>query len=93
MNFDNKNAKQIYFNHIKGVISELNDAPEYCSVTISCGHENIKQVNLGAKKEQFDKLKLLYKIGDRVNCGFHIASNKKGERWYTSAILLSINLE
>ena len=93
MDLDNRNSRQVYFNQVKGTISELNDGPEYCSITLSCGHENAKSVNLVTKKPQFDKVKEKHSIGDKVNCQFHIVSNKKFDRWHTSVILLSIGFE
>ena len=45
-----KNDKQFRFNEIKGVITELNDEPEFCSITVTVGHENPRDVNLSLKK-------------------------------------------
>ncbi len=93
MEMDNKNPRQVYFNQVKGAISELNDCGEYCSVTLSCGHENPRLVNLVTKKAQFTKVKEKHAVGDRVSCRFYLASNKKHERWHTSAILLEISFD
>ena len=41
-----KNDKQLFFNQIRGVIQELNDGEEFCSLTLSVGHENNRNVNL-----------------------------------------------
>jgi len=93
MEMENRNPKQIIFNQIKGVISELNDGDEFCSVTITCGHENVRPVNLVTKKPEMDKVIQKHNIGDKVTCSFYLVSNKKRDRWYTAAILLSINNE
>lgn len=93
MELQNKNDKQIYFNQIKGVISELNDADKYCSITLIVGHENTRDVNISMNKAQFDQLKQKHTIGDKVTCGFFLVSNKKYDRWYTSALLLSIGFD
>ncbi len=90
MELENKNDKQVYFNRVKGTITELNDGPEFCSITLQCGHENPRSVNLVTKKPKFNQLKEKHSLGDRVACKFYLASNKKHERWHTSAILLSI---
>ena len=49
-----KNDKQLYFNQIKGDIIELNDGEQYCSITLSVGHDNTRNVNLVMKKKQYD---------------------------------------
>jgi hypothetical protein len=93
MEMDNKNDKQVYFNQIKGVIAELNDAEEFCSVTIKCGHEKPRDVNLSTKKEQFDIIKKKFSIGDKVVCKYYPVSKKKHARWYDSLILMSISFD
>lgn len=87
----NKNGKQTFFNQVRGVITELNTSDEFCSVTLNCGHENGKNVNLVTKRPHFDRLASKHKVGDKVLCHFHVASHYKHGRWYTSAILLDIN--
>ncbi len=93
MDFENKNEKQIYFNQVRGVVSELNDGEEWCSVSLSCGHERLRNVNLVCKKPQFQKIKDKHGIGDKVVCQFYVSSHKKHERWFTSCILLSVDLD
>ncbi len=90
MDMNNKNPRQMFFNQVKGTISELNDGGEYCSVTISSGHENPRPVNLVTKKDQFSELIKKHKVGDRVSCQFFLVSNKKHGRYHTSAILLGV---
>jgi hypothetical protein len=91
MEFINKNELQIKFNEIRGTISELNDSGDFCSVTLNCGHENVRPVNLATRRIEFEKIVQAHRIGQKVVCRFYLASNKKFDRWYTSAILLSIN--
>ena len=85
-----KNEKQFKFNEIKGVIIELNDAEKFCSVTLSVGHENIRNVNLTMKKNKFDEIKQLIEVGDKVCVFYYIVSRNKNQRWYTTANLLEI---
>ena len=85
-----KNDKQIYFNQIKGIITELNNQEEYCSITVSVGHENSRHVNLSLKKSPYDSIANNLVIGDKIVAKFYIVSRKKNERWYTSANLLEV---
>jgi hypothetical protein len=84
------NQKQIKFNELKGIISEINVAEDYCSITLEVGHSNIRSVNLCSKAIYFDRLIQNFKIGDKVNAHFYLASNKKNGRWYTTANLLNV---
>lgn len=88
--FDNKSS-QIYFNQVKGVIVELNEGAEYCSVTLEVGHDKTRLVNLVTKKGQYDVLLGRFKLGEKITCMFYPTSNKKGERWYSSLVLLNAN--
>lgn len=89
MKFSSKSEQSI-FNETKGVISELNDGEKFCSVTLLVGHDNSRSVNIAAKKELFDQLKVKHSIGDRVICAHYPVSNKKLDRWHTHLRLLSI---
>jgi hypothetical protein len=84
------NQKQIKFNEIKGIIIEINIADDYCSITLEVGHSNKRNVNLCCKAIYFEKLIQNFKTGDNVNAHFYLASNKKNDRWYTTANLLNI---
>jgi len=88
-----KNDKQLFFNQIRGIIHELNDGEEFCSLTLSVGHENNRHVNLVSKKPIYDQLIHNYKIGEKVCVRFYISSRKKHERWYTTATILDIQRE
>lgn len=87
----NRNDKQFKFNEIKGSITEKNDHPSWCSITINVGHENPRLVNLSIKKVDFDKIKDKFLIGDKVAVRFYITSRFKSERWYTTANILQID--
>ena len=86
-----KNDKQFRFNEIKGVITELNDEPEFCSITVTVGHENPRDVNLSLKKSHYDSIAKDLILGDKITARFYIVSRKKNERWYTSANLLAVH--
>jgi hypothetical protein len=85
------NQKQVKFNEIKGVLSEINLEDEFCSITLEVGHTNKRQINLSSKKVYFDDQIRDFKVGDNVLAMFYIASIKKYNRWYTTAFLLSLN--
>jgi len=84
------NSKQQKFNEIRGCIAEINDHEKYCSLTILCGHENPRSVNISVKKSAFEPIKYKHKIGDVVVCSFYVVSNKRNERWFTSINLINI---
>lgn len=88
--FLNKNDKQVYFNQVKGRLSELNDGEVFCNITIEVGHENPRSVNFVLKKREFDSLRKTYILGDRVTVRFYITSRFKNERWYTTATVLDV---
>ena len=87
----NKNDKQIYFNQVRGVITEMNDAPLYCSITLKVGHESFRYVNLSLKKELFEQLLANFTIGDKVTAKFFVSSNNKNGRWFSNINLLSLD--
>jgi len=88
----NKNDKQMNFNEIKGTVCELNDDPEWASITLNVGHENTRQVNVSCKKEVYNLIKNKYKVGDKVSVRFYVASRFKGGRFYTSCHCLQVDL-
>ena len=85
----NKNDKQQQFNQIKGTITQLNEYEKYCSVTVKAGHENPRDVNLTCKKQLFELIKNLHKVGDRVSITYYLVSRFK-THWHTTANILSI---
>jgi hypothetical protein len=86
-----KNDKQLFFNQIKGIIEEMNDGEQFCSITLKLGHENSRNVNLIIKKPQFEPILKKYNVGDKVCVRFYISSRKKHDRWYTTATILDVN--
>lgn len=85
----NKSEKQKVFAEHKGVISELNDGEKFCSVTLTTGHENKREVNFCCKKHQFDEFVKNVQIGDKVLIRYFLSSRYK-ERWYTMANILEV---
>jgi hypothetical protein len=85
-----KNDRQVYYNQVKGVITELNDDVNYCSITLKVGHENTRDVNLSMKKTQYDSIIEGLYLGKKVLAKFFVVSRKKTDRWYTSANLLEL---
>ena len=86
-----KNEKQLYFNQIKGIITELNSGEKYCSVTLLVGKETTRHVNLGVKKQDFDQLFENFNKGDKIVAYYYLVSKAKNEKWYTSANLIAID--
>lgn len=86
----NKNKNQFHFNTIKGVLTEKNDGEVFCSLTIKVGHEKTRDVNCICKKPQFDSIKDIIQIGDKVSVQFYVTSRFKNGRWYTTASALTI---
>jgi hypothetical protein len=87
------NDKQQVFNQVKGEILEINAGEDFSSLTLKVGHANFRSVNLSCKTIHFNELIQCKSIGDKVLCQFYISSNKKNDRWYTTANLLSISKE
>ena len=82
--------KQLFFNQIKGEITELNSGDKFCNLTLKVGHEKLRYANLVAKKEIFDEIVRKYKIGDIVTVRFFVSSRYKHERWYTMCNVLEV---
>ena len=87
----NRNDKQFNFNEIKGSIFELNEDKDWCSITLSVGHENQRLVNFSMKATEFDKIKTKYLIGDKIAIRFYLTSRFKNGRWYTIANILQMD--
>lgn len=85
-----KHDKQIYFNRVKGILTEIDKGNEFSSITLKVGHSNTRFVNLCFKKVyESEFLKDLVE-GQSYSASFYISSNKKNGRWYTNATLLKI---
>lgn len=89
----NKNQLQLYFNQIKGEISEINIDEKYSNITVLVGHTNFRLVNLVAKTMMFNNLIGDFKVGDKIIAKFYISSNKKNNRYYTTATLVEIQFQ
>lgn len=85
-----KNDKQVHFNQVKGELIEINQADDFCNVVLRVGLSNDRCVSLSTKTEYFKEIFKDFKIGDKLIAQFYIASNKKNERWYTTAYLLQL---
>lgn len=88
----NRNDKQLHFNKVKGTVYESNDGDNWCSFTLSLGHENTRFVNLAIKKHQYDTLKDKYPVGTKVSVIYYLTSRFKNGRWYTTANILQMEL-
>jgi hypothetical protein len=84
----NKNQLQLYFNQVKGEIVEINLDELYSNLTIKVGHHNSRQVNLVAKTSTFNNIISNLKLGDRIVAKYYLSSNKKNDRYYTTATIL-----
>jgi len=88
-----KNDKQIFYNQVKGEIKEINITDDYSSVTLVVGRENHRLVNLSCRTSFFKDMIKNYSLGEKIIAKFYISSNKKNDKWYTTATLLSINID
>lgn len=89
-----KNEKQVYYNFVKGVITELNDGERFCSVTLLVGHETKRYINLIVKKENFDWVISNFAIGNKISATFYLTSRNKMGKWYTMATIIDLkNIE
>lgn len=86
----NKNEMQIYFNQVKGEISEINKGDKFSNITITVGHANKRNANFVAKSDFFDEQTKGLNIGDKVCVKYYLSSIKKFDRWYTNATILLI---
>jgi len=86
----NKNEKQLFFNQLRGCISEIEYGEKFSNITLQIGHENFRSANFCMKSVLFTDVTNGYNIGDNVSVKYYISSNKKNKRWYTTATLLSI---
>lgn len=93
MNFINRNDRQLYFNQVKGTISEMNSDMNFCNITLTVGHEQKREVNFVIKKQLFDQVIEKFHLGDKVNIKFYLSSKNKNGRWYTMANVLEISYD
>ena len=83
-------TKQVYYNQVKGEITEINDVENFPSVVLSVGHDNKRFVNICTKPNMLSELKKKYNVGDKVSIKFFVSSRFKHGRWYTMANALEI---
>ena len=91
MSFDNKNEKQLNFNQIKGIVSEINAGEIFSSITLSVGHETKRYINVVFKSTLLIDIQERIKIEDKVIVKFYLASYSKYDKWKTLAHLLFID--
>jgi hypothetical protein len=91
MSFDNKNEKQLNFNQIKGIVTEINAGDIFSSLTLSVGHETKRYINVVFKSTLLESITEKIKIEDKVIVKFYLASYNKFEKWKTLAHLLFID--
>ncbi len=84
----NRNENQTVFNQVRGIISELNDAEKFCSITLSVGQHSIRNVNFIIMKPEFDRLRDKLGINDKVTISFYVSSKYKHGKWYTTAVVI-----
>lgn len=88
-----KNDKQVHFNQVKGELIEINLDDDFCNIVLRVGFSNERKVCLSTKTEYFKNIFKNYQIGDKLIAQFYVASNKKSDRWYTTAYLLDLAID
>jgi hypothetical protein len=86
----NKNGKQLFFNKIIGLIHEIENDERFSNLTLKVGHENKRFASFCMKTDLFLELIKGYIVGEKVVVTYYLSSNKKNNRWYTTATLLTI---
>jgi hypothetical protein len=86
----NKNGKQLFFNKIIGLIYEIENDERFSNLTLKVGHENKRFASFCMKTDLFLELIKGYIVGEKVVVTYYLSSNKKNNRWYTTATLLTI---
>ena len=90
MEFENRNEKQIYFNQVKGTVTEIVKGEIFCSLTLTVGHEKKRFVNLVFKTDKLEEIASKVEIDDKVCVKYYLASYNKNGRWKTLAHLLYV---
>ena len=90
MNFENKNDKQVYFNHSKGRLIEVFKGDAFCHLTIEVGHEKTGFINITFPVDKYESVINSVKIGDKVCVKYYPRSYKKYDKWKTVIHLLGI---
>lgn len=76
-------TKQVYYNQVKGEISEINNTNDFPSVVLSVGHDSKRFVNICFKPQLIKALQEKHSVGDNVRISFFVSSRFKHGRWYT----------
>ena len=76
-------TKQVYYNQVKGEISEINNTNDFPSVVLTVGHDSKRNVNICFKKNLLNNFISKHKVGDSVAIKFFVSSRFKHGRWYT----------
>jgi len=87
----NKNDKQLFFNQVKGTIYEIDTTNDWCSVTLSVGHENSRLLNFSIKKKDYLPIENNFLVNDKVTIKFFLTSRFKNGRWHTTANIIAID--
>jgi hypothetical protein len=76
-------TKQIYYNQVKGQISQILNIENFPSIVLQCGHDRKRDVNICFKPILMSEIVEKYEIGDNISIKFFISSRLKHGRWYT----------
>ena len=86
-----KNDLQIWYNQVRGEVFEIELGEKFSNITLKVGKANPRLVNLSSKTEYFNKIVEGIELGEKVSAKFYVSSNKKNDRYYTTATLLEIS--
>ena len=83
-------TKQVYYNRVRGCISEINNAKDFPSVTIKVGHSKTRHINILFKPDKLKELIAEYGVGDLICLTFFVSSRFKHDRWYTNVNCIEV---
>lgn len=78
-----QDTKQVYFNQIKGEITEIIATDNFPSVVLEVGHDSKRFVNVNMKPDLIQDVQEKYKVGDKIGFYFFVSSRFKHNRWYS----------
>lgn len=94
LNNYNKNENQKIFNEIIGDVTELNDAEEFCSITLIIGKNRHREANFCIKKLEYDiAINNGLAVGDKVKILFFPSSKRdknNSQRFYNNNNIIGI---
>jgi hypothetical protein len=85
-----KNDLQVWYNQVRGEVVEIEFGEKFSNITLKVGKANPRLVNLTSKSDYFIKIVEGVYVGEKILAKFYISSNKKNDRYYTTATLLEI---